>query len=138
MADAYFPAKEEPSAALTVLSRETRATASATERRRTAQTAAAEPLRLEKRICPRPPTTLRDSRGPDGRRAAAAPRSERLHGEALTAASAAPFLCSHRKRPHCSLRWSGSVCKLTRPNISQAAATGQLSPRSARPGQICS
>lgn len=78
VAEAYFPAKEEPPAAPTVLSRETRATPSVTERRRTEQTAAAEPLWLL-------PALLRPSGirgGPDGRRAAAAPLSERLHGQA--------------------------------------------------------
>lgn len=79
VADAYFPAREEPPAAPTVLSRETRATLSSAERHKQPQLNHFS----RKTIFLPPPPTLRDWREPDGWRATAAPPSEQsLHGGA--------------------------------------------------------
>lgn len=62
VADAYFPAREEPPAAPTVLSRETRATLSSAERHKQPQLNHFS----RKTIFLPPPPTLRDWREPDG------------------------------------------------------------------------
>lgn len=135
MADAYFPAREEPPAAPTVLSRETRATLSSAEQHKQPQL-----NHSSWKIGRLPPPTLRDWRGPDGWRATAAPPSEQsLHGGA-SQQRALPPSCVQTGNAliaDCTVLW---ICMQTdtAKYISGCSRRATLSPRcSARPGQIC-